>query len=37
MGIDYGRDNIRVNALVPGTVLTPLTEDVLSDEEFRAG
>ena len=36
MGIDYARDNIRVNALVPGTVLTPLTKDVLSDEEFRA-
>jgi NAD(P)-dependent dehydrogenase (short-subunit alcohol dehydrogenase family) len=36
MAIDYARDNIRVNALVPGTTLTPLTEKVLSDETFRA-
>ncbi len=36
MAIDYARDNIRVNALVPGTTLTPLTEAVLSDPAFRA-
>ena len=36
MAIDYARDNIRVNALVPGTTLTPLTEDVLADPDFRA-
>lgn len=36
MAIDYARDNIRVNALVPGTVVTPLTEAVLADPAFRA-
>jgi NAD(P)-dependent dehydrogenase (short-subunit alcohol dehydrogenase family) len=36
MAVDYARDNIRVNALVPGTTITPLTEDVLSDPAFRA-
>lgn len=36
MAIDYARDNIRVNALVPGTTVTPLTEEVLSDPDFRA-
>lgn len=36
MAIDYARDNIRVNALVPGTVVTPLTETVLGDPAFRA-
>lgn len=36
MAIDYARDNIRVNALVPGTTVTPLTQDVLLDPVFRA-
>jgi NAD(P)-dependent dehydrogenase (short-subunit alcohol dehydrogenase family) len=36
MAVDYARDNIRVNALVPGTTLTPLTEAVLGDAAFRA-
>ncbi len=36
MAVDYARDKIRVNALVPGTTLTPLTEDVLADVDFRA-
>lgn len=36
MAIDYARDNIRVNALVPGTIVTPLTEAVLTDPAFRA-
>lgn len=36
MAIDYARDNIRVNALIPGTIVTPLTEGVLSEPDFRA-
>jgi NAD(P)-dependent dehydrogenase (short-subunit alcohol dehydrogenase family) len=36
MAIDYARDSIRVNALIPGTTVTPLTEDVLLDPAFRA-
>ncbi len=36
MAIDYARDNIRVNALIPGTTATPLTEEVLLDLAFRA-
>lgn len=36
MAIEYARDKIRVNALVPGTVETPLTADILADEDFRA-
>ena len=37
MAVDYARDNIRVNALVPGTTVTPLTEEVLlGDEAFYA-
>jgi NAD(P)-dependent dehydrogenase (short-subunit alcohol dehydrogenase family) len=36
MAVDYARDNIRVNALVPGTTVTPLTEAVLSNETFYA-
>jgi NAD(P)-dependent dehydrogenase (short-subunit alcohol dehydrogenase family) len=36
MAVDYARDNIRVNALVPGTTLTPLTEAVLGEAAFRA-
>ena len=36
MAVDYARDKIRVNALVPGTTLTPLTEEVLGDPDFLA-
>jgi NAD(P)-dependent dehydrogenase (short-subunit alcohol dehydrogenase family) len=36
MAVDYARDKIRVNALVPGTTLTPLTEEVLADPDFLA-
>lgn len=32
MAADYGRDNIRVNLLVPGTTRTPLIEPVLARE-----
>jgi NAD(P)-dependent dehydrogenase (short-subunit alcohol dehydrogenase family) len=36
MAIDYAPDHIRVNALVPGTIVTPLIEGVLADPAFRA-
>jgi NAD(P)-dependent dehydrogenase (short-subunit alcohol dehydrogenase family) len=35
MAVDYGRDQIRVNALVPGTTETPLIEDVLQQPGRR--
>lgn len=30
MQVDYAKDNIRVNALMPGTIFTPFVEDYLS-------
>lgn len=35
MAIDYGRDNIRVNAVVPGTTETPLIASLLEDQAIR--
>jgi NAD(P)-dependent dehydrogenase (short-subunit alcohol dehydrogenase family) len=35
MAVDYGRDQIRVNALVPGTTETPLIEGVLQQAGVR--
>jgi NAD(P)-dependent dehydrogenase (short-subunit alcohol dehydrogenase family) len=35
MAVDYGRDNIRVNLLVPGTTETPLIQDVLAQAGTR--
>ncbi len=35
MATDYGRDGIRVNALAPGLVETPLTAPFLANEGFR--
>lgn len=35
MAVDYGRDQIRVNALVPGTTETPLIESVLQQAGVR--
>jgi NAD(P)-dependent dehydrogenase (short-subunit alcohol dehydrogenase family) len=35
MAADYARDNIRVNALVPGATETPLIQELLADEQTR--
>ncbi len=36
MAIAYARDNIRINAVVPGTTDTPLIAELLADEKIRA-
>lgn len=35
MAADYARDNIRVNAVVPGATETPLIAELLADEQTR--
>lgn len=37
MAADYARDQIRVNAVVPGATETPLTAELFADEKTRQG
>jgi NAD(P)-dependent dehydrogenase (short-subunit alcohol dehydrogenase family) len=37
MAIDYGRTGIRVNALAPGTIETPLVDHLAGEKEEQAG
>ncbi len=37
MAADYARDHIRVNALVPGPIETPLTKAIFADPATREG
>lgn len=34
LAMDYGADNVRVNAICPGFTLTDLTEDMKDDQEL---
>jgi NAD(P)-dependent dehydrogenase (short-subunit alcohol dehydrogenase family) len=36
MAADYARDGIRVNAVVPGPMATPLTRNIIADPKVRA-
>ncbi|WP_082233097.1 SDR family oxidoreductase [Halobacillus massiliensis] len=37
MAIDYGRSGIRVNALAPGTIETPLVDELAGSQEEESG
>lgn len=36
MAADYGKQNIRVNCVVPGPIYTPLTQAIFDKEETQA-
>jgi NAD(P)-dependent dehydrogenase (short-subunit alcohol dehydrogenase family) len=35
MATDYGRDGLRINAIAPGYILTPLTREFVENDYFR--
>lgn len=37
MALDHAKDNVRVNAILPGTIKTPLTEKAIADIAARGG
>ena len=37
IAVDYAKDKIRVNAIFPGTIKTPLTEKAVDDIAARGG
>ena len=37
IAIEYGRENIRANAIAPGTIETPLVDNLAGTSEDEAG
>jgi NAD(P)-dependent dehydrogenase (short-subunit alcohol dehydrogenase family) len=34
LAVEYGKNKIRVNSIMPGSILTPMTEDLMKDEKL---
>ena len=34
LAVEYGRNNIRVNSIMPGAIITPMTENLLKDNKI---
>lgn len=34
LAVEYGKNNIRVNSIMPGAILTPMTEDLVKDKKM---